>query len=509
VRRPTLPIKGRDEPLIGRRLALAAAARSGQTPPMGQEIANDETFDEDAFLERLRDETRLVMAWFKDGAFERADPPLIGAEVEGWLLDGDLMPSPSNLAFLSAADKPELDAELSQYNFELNLDPVSLAGDGLKRLEDSMSALWSHACAAGSTMGLNAAVIGMPPTLREGMLDLDAMTPSNRYRALNDRVMHLRGGTPLAYDIKGREHLELVENHLMMEAACTSLQTHLMLDPDRQARQFNAAMIASAPVLAASANSPYLYGRRLWEETRIPAFEQAIRILSFKDKAGRQVGRVDFGSGYVRDTLMELFLENLNGHAPLLPVVEDAPGERLRHFKLQNGTLWRWNRPIVDTNKAGIPHLRIENRITPAGPTVVDMTANAAFFIGLTLHLSQCETPPETQLPFETARKNFYAAARNGFGARITWLDGETGDIQALIAGRLADQAEAALLGADVDKHVAKRLMDIIRKRARTGQNGSAWQRAWVNCNGRDFQGLMAAYLGFQTKGAPVHTWTV
>ena len=476
---------------------------------MGQEIASDEIFDEAAFLERLRDETRLVMGWFTQGAFERADPPLIGAEVEGWLLDGDLMPSPSNLAFLSAADKPGLDAELSQYNFELNLDPVTLAGDGLKRLEDAMASLWSHCCAAGSVMGLNAAMVGIPPTLREGMMDLEAMTPSNRYRALNDRVMHLRGGAPLAYDIEGREHLTLVETHLMMEAACTSLQTHLMLDPDRQARQFNAAMIASAPVLAVSANSPYLYGRRLWEETRIPAFEQAIRLLSFKDKAGRAVGRVDFGTGYVRKSLMELFLENLDGHAPLLPVVEDAPAERLRHFKLQNGTLWRWNRPIVDVNKAGAPHLRLENRITPAGPTVADMTANAAFLIGLTLHLSQEEAAPETRLPFETARKNFYAAARSGFGARITWLDGETGDIQALVAGRLADQAEEALLKADVDRHVARRLIDIIRKRARNGQTGAAWQRAWVNCHGRDFQGLMEAYLGFQTRGAPVHTWTV
>lgn len=476
---------------------------------MGQEIASDETFDEDAFVERLRDETRLVMGWFRDGAFEKADPPLIGAEVEGWLLDGDLMPSPRNLEFLSAADRTGLDAELSQYNFELNLDPVSLAGDGLKRLEDSIGALWSHCCAAGSAMGLNAAMVGMPPTLREGMLDLEAMTPSNRYRALNDRVMHLRGGAPLAYDIEGRERLELVESHLMMEAACTSLQTHLNIHPDHQARQFNAALIASAPVLAASANSPYLYGRRLWEETRIPAFEQAIRILSFKDKAGRAVGRVDFGTGYVRRSLMELFLENLDGHAPLLPVVEDTPAERLRHFKLQNGTLWRWNRPIVDTNKAGTPHLRLENRITPAGPTVVDMTANAAFLIGLVLHLAGEEAPPETRLPFEAARENFYAAAKSGFGAPVTWLDGESGDLQALVAERLADQAEAALLKADVDRHVARRLIDIIRKRARTGQTGAAWQRAWVNCNGRDFQGLMEAYLGFQTKGAPVHTWTV
>ena len=476
---------------------------------MGQEISTDEAFDEAEFLARLRDETRLVMGWFRDDAFERADPPLIGAEVEGWLLDKDFRPASRNLDFLDRAASPGLDAELSQYNFELNLDPCSLGGDGLARLEAATSALWDQCSAAGATMGLKTAMVGIPPTLQAGMLDLEAMTPSNRYRALNDRVMQLRGGVPLAYDIKGDEHLEVVETHLMMEAACTSLQTHLMLDPDTQVRQYNAAQIASAPVLAAAANAPYLYGRRLWEETRIPAFEQAIQILSFKEKGGRKVGRVDFGTGYVRKSLMELFLENLDGHAPLLPVVEDAPRERLRHFKLQNGTLWRWNRPIVDVNKAGVPHLRLENRITPAGPTVIDMIANSAFLIGLILHLSKMETPPESLLPFETARSNFYAAAKWGFAAKVEWLDGRRGDIQALIADELADAAEAALVRAEVNPATAKRLMDVIRGRARAGQNGAAWQRAWVNCNGRDFQGLMEAYLALQASGEPVHTWTV
>ena len=476
---------------------------------MGQEIASDDTFDEEGFLERLRDESRLVMGWFRDGAFERADPPLIGAEVEAWLLDEDLLPNPCNLDFLARADRAGLDQELSQFNFELNLDPQSLSGDGLKRIEDALSALWNHCCATGQAMGARTALVGIAPTLRKGMLDLDTMTPSNRYRALNDRVMAMRGGVPLAYDISGLEQMEQLDNHLMLEAACTSLQTHLMLDPDRQARQFNATLIASAAVMAVSTNSPFLFGRQLWEETRIPAFEQAIRIPSFRDKSGRAVGRVDFGTGYIRESLMELFLENLDGHPILLPVVEDAPPERLRHFKLQNGTLWRWNRPIVDVNASGVPHLRIENRITPSGPTPIDMIANAAFFLGLTLHLADCDDAPEQALPFETARANFYAAARHGLGARITWLNGEEGDIQALINDRLADAAEEGLVRAGTMPEIARRYMDLIRGRVRHGMTGSIWQRAFVDCHGRDFQRMMAAYLDFQTTGAPVHTWTV
>jgi hypothetical protein len=476
---------------------------------MGQEIASDERFDEDGFRERLRNETRLVMQWFKEDAFQRATPPTIGAEVEGWLLDGDLIPTPNNSDFLKRASNTDLDSEISQFNFELNLDPQSLGGDGLKRLEDGFDSLWGHCCATSREMGGRAAMIGTLPTLREGMLDLDTMTPSNRYRALNARVMEMRSFEPMAYDIAGLEHLETIDNHLMLEGACTSLQTHLMLDPDRQARQFNAAIIASAPVLAVSTNSPFLFGKQLWEETRIPTFEQAIRIVSFKDKTGRAIGRVDFGTQYIRESLMELFLENLDGHPPLLPVLEDAPEWRIRHFKLQNGTLWRWNRPIVDVNSKGEPHLRIENRITPAGPTSADMTANSAFFLGLTLHLADLDEAPEHALPFETSRVNFYAAARQGLGARITWINGEEGDVQALIAHQLTDQAEAALVKAGADAEIAKRYMDIIRGRVRRGMTGSIWQRAWVDCHGRDFQGLMAAYLDFQMRGDPVHTWTV
>ncbi|MEO1039208.1 MAG: hypothetical protein AAFX09_06650 [Pseudomonadota bacterium] len=475
---------------------------------MGQELETEELVDEAVFLKRLRAETRLVMGWFHDDAFERRDPPLIGAEVEGWLLDADHRPCPRNLEFLGKADDTRLDQELSQYNFELNLDPGPLQGDCFAGLQDRFEQLWSHCSITARSMNAHAAMIGIAPTLRTDMLDLEAMTPSNRYRALNARVMHLRGGAPMSYCITGQEVFEDVQDHLMMEAACTSLQTHLMLDPDRHVRQFNAALIASGPVMAVSGNSPFLNGKKLWEETRIPLFEQAINVNSFRTLSGRHVGRVGFGAGYVRESLLELFLENLDGHAPLLPVTEEADLERLRHLKLQNGTVWRWNRPIVCAD-AGTPHIRLENRITPAGPTPIDMTANAAFLIGLTLHLADRDTAPETELDFEDARANFYSAAEHGLGARITWLDGDRTLVQRLIHDTLADQAEAALVKAGVSRFDARRVMDIIRARATNGMTGSAWQRAWANVRGRDFQGLTEAYVALQESGRPVHTWTV
>ncbi len=474
---------------------------------MGQELASRDYVDEQAFTRRLREETRRVARLFEDDRFQRFDPPMIGAEVEAWLVDGDHIPAPENAAFLEKLDEPLATHEIASFTFELNFDPHDLPG-GLPKLKHQIDALWSRGETAAGELGLAPLMIGMVPTLREDMMSLDTMTPTHRYRALNERVMELRGA-PTKVDISRREALELAQNHLMIEGACTSLQTHLTVNPEDQVRYYNAAQIASAPLVALAANSPFLYGRRLWEETRIPAFEQAIGIDSFRARDGMKIGRVGFGASWLRKGFMELFLENLDGHSALLPIIEDAPPEKLRHFKLQNGTLWRWNRPILGGDATGTPHLRIENRVTPAGPTPADMVANAAFFIGLTRHLAGQNSPPELDMDFSTARGNFYACARRGMGASITWTDGETHDVQRLLHDRLIDAAMDGLSSAGVPQTEARHLLEPVRGRARTGQNGAAWQRGWVNCHGRDFQNLVAAYYDRQSKGRPVHTWRI
>ncbi|WP_421784902.1 glutamate--cysteine ligase [Hyphobacterium sp.] len=474
---------------------------------MGQEVASCDYVDEQAFVKRLRAETRLVSNLYKDQRFESFDPPMGGAEVEAWLVDDNWLPAPANDAFLKRLDETLATHELAQFNFELNLDPHPLPG-GLPKLKQQIEALWAKCAETADALALKPLMIGMPPTLIQDMLSLDTMTPTNRYRALNERVMELRG-KPTEVDISRREKLELAQNHLMLEAACTSLQTHSTVNPGEEARMYNAAQIAAAPVVAISANSPFLYGRRLWEETRIPAFEQAIGINSFRGRDGAKIGRVTFGAKWLRHSFLELFLENLDGHEALLPILEDAEPERLRHFKLQNGTLWRWNRPILGGDCHGTPHLRIENRVTPAGPTAADMVANAAFFIGLTRYLAGLEIAPETDMEFATARSNFYACARRGLGAQIAWTGGKPHDVQRLIHDRLADQAREGLVAAGVPEPEARAVLDPIRGRARTGLNGAAWQRNWVNCHGRDFQGLVAAYYERQQKGRPVHTWRI
>ena len=473
---------------------------------MGREISTEERLDEAGFRVRLRDETKLLMRWFRDRNFETPATPKIGLELEAWLIDADGFPTPRNLELLEALDDPAVVPELAAFNFEFNGEPAELTGGVFGAIEDQLNAIWTRARETAGSLGMSPLMIGIPPTLRPDMLTLAYMTPSNRYQLLNDRLFELRNGEPLRVDIEGRDQLEMQQDTVMLEAACTSMQVHLMLTQDNAARRYNAVQIASAPLIAISANSPFLYGRRLWEETRIPAFEAAVKTPGFRDGAGRRATRVTFGSQYVRHSLLELFLENLDGYPPFLPMVSDSDPGRLAHLKLQNGTVWRWNRPIVHAPRTGLPHLRLENRIIPAGPTVVDMVANMVFCIGLTLALAK-EDELEARLPFEAARQNFYAAAKLGLAAEITWLDGQSVNVQTLIDTVLAGQAEAALVEAGIDAAQAEYYLGIIRARARNGQTGAAWQRAHANCHGRDLQRLVLDYQALQDEGLPVHGW--
>jgi len=223
--------------------------------------------------------------------------------------------------------------------------------------------------------------IGILPTVRNHELSLPNMSPLRRYRALNEQVLRLRNGRPLRLDIQGRESIEAVHNNLMFEAAATSLQIHLQVAPAHAVRYYNAAKVLSGPMVAACANSPYLCGRDLWDETRIPLFEQAVALTG--NGTGGTWERVTFGKHYVKDSLMECFKCNLEHYDVLLPRIVDEPPERLTHLRLHNGTIWRWNRPLIGWNDQGAPHLRIEHRVVSAPTSVVDAIANVALFFGL------------------------------------------------------------------------------------------------------------------------------
>ncbi len=476
---------------------------------MGQEISESHfnAAHRAEFHNRLRKETATLKTWFDTYAFDQDDRFTIGLELEGWLVDENHMPSPRNEYFLKRANDPNIVAELSKFNFEINAPPCALNGVALSDTRRDLEKTWHQCVSVGKELDVHPVAIGILPTVRDDMLQLPWMSDSNRYRVMNREVFLRRKQQPLHIAISGEETLDYHCDHLMLEAACTSLQSHLKINQDDAVRYYNAAVLAAAPLVAATANSPYLYGKSLWEETRIPAFEQATALHGFRDKSGRNVGRVTLGTGYLRESMMELFLENLS-YSELLPALEED-ASKLPHLRLQNGTVWRWVRPIVGFDGDNNPHLRLEHRVMPAGPSLADTVANLALCHGLVLALGEGDTLPQDVADFEHARRNFYNCAQHGLRANVHW-GGRSVNVQTLLIEHLLPAAHEALKkqGLDADD-LFNYFHEILEPRLCSGLTGSEWQRSFIDCNGKNFQAMTERYVEHQATGAPVHNWVV
>ncbi len=472
----------------------------------GNDRIRFDPFDYFLFKSRLKRETDLLGRWLSEGRL--TDSRSIGGfELEAWLLDRHGQPTPNNQTFLERLGSPLVVPELSAFNVEFNTEERALNGKALSHMEKALNTIWNQAVDNADKMDARLMMIGTLPSVTPDHLTEVNMTPLVRYRALNEQVISLQGGRPIQLDIQGRDHLYLEHSDILLEAATTSFQIHLQIDSREAARFINAAMIVSAILVGIGANAPYLFGHDLWAETRIPVFEQSIPLGRNSPGSG-PFPRVTFGRKYIQEGFMELFEENRDAYPPILPISTNDRPERMHHLHLHNSTIWRWNRPLVGFNGNGEPHLRIENRVTPAGPTVRDTIANAAFFYGLVHHLARGEeTPPESRLPFESAENNFYTAARIGMDAKLVWLDGERIALRSLVMDQLIPLAAAGLSGLGLDADESRTLLEVVADRAGNGQNGAAWQRAWVARHGADMSALTLAYLDRQTGGAPVHTW--
>ena len=468
---------------------------------MGDEIPRRHFNAEDfsVFRFRLDEETKLLAEQFASSRFsERGD--IAGFELEAWLVDREGDPLPRNHEFLERLDNPLVVPELASFNVELNGSPTALAGSTFSRLEDELSATWSACQATAKEMDCHLVTVGILPTIREALLNSDHMSKMVRYQALNDRTMALRDGKPLHLQIEGGDGLDMLHPDVMLEAAATSFQIHLQCKPENAVRDFNASMVASAPMVAVSANSPTLFGRALWDETRIPLFEQAVDVGAHYPK------RVGFGNGFADESMLEVFLENQQQHPILLPYVSDSSPNEFSHVRFHNGTIWRWNRPLIGFDHDGQVHLRIEHRVVPAGPTTKDCVANAAFFFGLVRGFGLEGEPPEARMTFETARDNFYNAARYGLGARIGWNGGEVG-IRELLLEEMLPMARRGLSHYAIPDSEIDEYLGIIEARVESTQNGAAWQKRWVTHNGMRANELVLDYARMQESGEPVHTW--
>jgi CBS domain-containing protein len=476
--------------------------------------------DRRRFVRALLSEVQALERMQAEGVFERG-VCRIGAEQEMFLVDAAYHPAPGALQILERIDDPHFTTELGLFNLEMNADPQPLAGPGLRQMEAQLAALYEKVRATAAALGQQPVLVGILPTIGKSDLHLRNMVPNPRYLTLN-RVMTAARGEAYGVSIKGIDELVVRHESLMVEACNASFQVHLQLtEPERFAHHYNLAQLLLAPVLASGTNSPVLFGRRLWAETRIALFEQAVDIRTPGLHLRDTPGRVSFGTRWLSGGVADLFKENVSRFRAL---VGADPGEdalealdrgripELKALRLHNGTIYRWNRPCYGISENGKPHLRIELRVLPAGPTIADEVASAALWLGLMVELGSTLDDLPRRLDISQARANLYAAARDGLGARFTWLDGEEVLAQPLILDRLLPLARAGLDRAGVDPEDSARYLGIVERRVRSLHSGSRWvirSLAGMQEVSAGLRGtlLVAAMIARQRSGRVVSEW--
>ncbi len=474
---------------------------------MGSEVSHRffDAEDFSRFRERLDEETTLLGQVFaQDGFSNRGD--VAGFELEAWLVDAQGLPLADNQRFLEELDNPLVVPELAKFNIEINGSPCALTGKVFSRLHDELAATWAHCQETAKKLDCGVITIGTLPTANPSLFVADNMSTMMRYQSLNDRVMALRDGKQLEIEIDGDTPLSLRHHDVMLEAAATSFQIHLQCRPRQAVRDFNASLISAAPLVAVSANSPFLFGHTLWDESRIPLFEQSV------DVGPRNKPRVTFGSDYVHESMFEIFTENCNEHLILIPMLQDVPANKFSHLRFQNGTMWRWVRPLIGFDFDGQLHLRIEQRVPSAGPTLVDCVANAAFYYGMVRGMGLDTQAPETHLSFLDARENFYNAARYGLNAHVCWWDGARRielSMRKLVLDTLLPIAQRGLQSLNIPQTEIDEFLGIIAARVENSQNGAAWQRRWMALNKGSLRDLVLTYRQLQDTNQPVHTWSL
>jgi gamma-glutamyl:cysteine ligase YbdK (ATP-grasp superfamily) len=496
---------------------------------MGRDIDTTEFTRDDRL--RFRDKVKANLAALRtlvdNGSFETGRRTC-GIEVEVYITDSQGTPVPINAKLLERMASADFQTELAQFTIEFGVKPRLLMGHVFHTIDTELRRSLNHAHEVAEDLGAQVMIIGILPTLRDLDATEELMSANDRYRALNNMILSARG-EDILIKIEGSELLETTAQSILFEAACTSMQLHLQVDPHDFGLYWNAAQLLSAPLVAVAANSPFFLGKQLHHETRITLFEQAIDTRTEELVQQGVRPRVWFGEKWLDEGegLWDLFDENVRYFPALLPVCADedpmatiAAGEvpRLPELTLHNGTIYRWNRPVYEVVR-GRPHMRIENRVLPAGPSVPDAVANAAFFYGL-LHGLASQARPHIweQMSFAAAADNFYAAARDGLSARLYWPRvGAQVPVPELILRHLLPLARDGLVDWGVDAGDVDYYLGIIAERTLSGMSGAGWQIAtWHKLIDDDklsredaTRELVRIYRQRSYASTPVHTWPV
>jgi len=473
--------------------------------------------DYEKFNRKIHDQLDTLKQVIAKPSFGQGDI-YIGAELEIYLMNAQHQVSPVNLELLNLLQDDQFQSELNTYNLELNLSPVKAAGKPFSQLTQEILAKFVHLNSTAAKLATRPVAIGILPTLAEQHLSNGYMTDLGRYKSLARELCKLRG-EPFHIKIDGDEPIDFHTSELCTEGANTSFQVHLMTEKDKFADTFNAAQLSLPMSLAISANSGVFLGNCAWDETRVALFKQSTDSRMPDHNNWREPSRVTFGHGWVRKDAWELFSETVNLYQPIMP--ETFPEKTYEHnpelaeLNFHMGTTWPWNRPIY--SPAGNGHVRIEFRALPAGPTALDMTANAAFAIGMAVGLAPKIEQYLSRIPFQFANYNFYRSAKNGLDATILWPQNyQNKPVEVPIKNVIDDMllvANDGLNSLGVSCEERDKYLQIIQKRLSVGVTGGSWAKNTLKHlrqslpNDKACEKMLELYYANQLEGLPVSEW--
>src|SRR3989440_4462734 len=501
--------------------AKARAASNNKVMGTHRVEQNCDELKVQAFMSALLDDLRALDYLIEDDKIE-SGVRRVGAEQEMFLIDRHMRPAALALEVLAGIDDQRFTTEIAQFNLEANVTPQVLTGRCFTAMRDELEEMTAKLRERAAVLDADILLAGILPTLRQTDLTLENITPHARYLELNRAMTALRGG-PFSIHIKGLDELQIEHDNMMMESCNTSFQIHFQVGPGEFAAAYNIAQAITAPVLAAAVNSPILFGKRLWQETRLALFQHSADARSRTQLARNMPTRVGFGEHWLKTSVLELLHDQVTRFRPIMITLPEESSLQalardevpaLSALFMHNGTVWPWNRACYGVSN-GIAHLRIENRALPAGPTVVDEVANAAFFAGLMLALPVEYGDITGRLSFDDAKSNFFAAARYDLHAQLTWLDGKTSSAASLIRDHLLPLARQGLKAANVDASEIDKYLGIIDERVKTRQTGARWilksLQSMETLEPKDlrYRELAARMLHEQKEGKPVHEWEI
>ena len=474
------------------------------------------------FIKQLLSDVQALDFMIKNDWFE-SGITRIGAEQEMCIVyNNNFKPAPIATKALAQMKQYDwVETELARFNLETNQTPRELKGKCLSQLDNEISKNLNRIHKKLAGLDTDYILTGILPTLRKFHLGMHNLTPKKRYKALMESINSQLIGSAYELRLMGIDELLVRHDSPLLEAVNTSFQVHLQVAPEDFVQYYNIAQTLAAPVMAIAANSPIVFGRRLWHESRIAMFQQALDTRTTHDHMRERSPRVNFGDDWLKDSILEIYKEDvarfrvlISGDIKENSIDEIGKGKvpKLRALQVHNSTVYRWNRPCYGISPNGQPHLRIENRVLPSGPTVIDEVANAAFWIGLMVGMADKYKDITKEISFVDVRDNFGKAARYGIDSAFTWF-GDRKVTACDLVKELIPIARQGLMSRKVAKADIDKYLNIIAARAKKHMNGARWQlRAYtklLNEAGRDeaLTTLTASIVKNQKKNIPVHLW--